>query len=52
MTVVRLSLVDLKASWNSAGLRIFGFKTHESVQMFIACLGKLDFEHLLVLRLL
>ena len=42
----REQLRDLNAGWNSVYRRIFGFNKWESVKLFIAGLGRLDFKSL------
>jgi len=37
---------DLNTCWNSVFRRIFNFRKHESVRVFMCGLGRLDFIHL------
>jgi len=41
---------ELNAAWNSVCRRIFGFNKWESVKAFIKSLGRLDLQHVFMLR--
>jgi len=42
----------MNSCWNTVYQRVFGFRKYDSVRMFIAGIGRLDFAHLRLLSVL